>query len=66
MKLASSGNPHANTTTERIYQVLGNLVNSYNLQLTYVDNADLWMGILVAADFVLQIKYHQTKQTSPG
>ena len=28
----SSGNPHVNATIERIHQVLGNIVHSYNLQ----------------------------------
>ena len=55
-----------NATIERIHQVLGNLVHTYNLQETYVDNADPWMGILEAAAFAVQSTYHQIKQKSPG
>ena len=51
---------------ERIHQVLGNVVRTYNLQETYVYDADPWMGILSTADFAVQIMYHQTKQKSPG
>ena len=47
-KPASPGNTQANTTIEIIHQVLGNIVRTYNLQEKYVDDADPWMGILVA------------------
>ena len=47
----SPRNPHVNATIERIHQVLGNLVRTYNLQETYVDDADPFMGILAAAAF---------------
>ena len=39
-KHASSENPQAKATIERIHQVLGNLVHSYHLQETYTDYAD--------------------------
>ena len=51
-KKASSGNPQANATIHRIYQVLGNLVRTYNLDRIYVDDADPCIGILVATAFV--------------
>ena len=60
------GNPQANAIIERINQVLGNLVRTYNIQETYVDDADPCMGILLAADFAVRSTYHQTKQKSPG
>ena len=55
------GNSLAKKTIERTYQVLGNLVSTYNLQETYVDDADPWMGILAAASFVVRNTYHRTK-----
>ena len=55
-----------NATIERIHQVLGNLVHTYNLQEIYVDNADPWMGILAAAAFSVQSTYQNIKQKSPG
>ena len=39
-KPASSGNPQENTIIERIHQVLGNLVWTYNIHTIYVDDAD--------------------------
>ena len=50
-KPAYSGNPQENTTIERIHQVIGNHICSYNLQETYVDDSDPWMGI-ISADFL--------------
>ena len=38
-----------NETIEIIHQVPGNLLGTYNIQETYVDNDDPWMGILAAA-----------------
>ena len=47
-----SGNPQVNANIERIHQVLGNLVRTYNLHGKYVDDAEPWMGILAAASFM--------------
>ena len=33
-------NPQANTIIDIIHQILGSLVHTYNLQETYVDDAD--------------------------
>ena len=65
-KYASLRNPQANATIERLRQVLGNRVRTYNLQETYVDDADPFMGILAAAAFAVCSTYHQTKEKSPG
>ena len=62
----SSGNPQANVTMERIHQLLGNIVRTYNLQETYVDDAEPCMGILATEDFSVRSTYHRTKQKSPG
>ena len=62
MKPDSPGNPQADATIERIHQVLGNLVRTYNLQEIYVDDADPLMGIIAAAAFVLRSMYQWTKQ----
>ena len=61
-KTASSGDPLKNATMEQIRQVLGNIVRTYNLQGTYTDDDDLWIGILVSADFSLRATYHHTKK----
>ena len=55
----STRNPQSNAIIEIIHQVLRNLVCTYNLQETYVDDTDLWIGILAAADFSLSSMYHR-------
>ena len=44
----SSRKQQEKTSIEIINQVLRNLVRTYNLQETYVDDADPWMGNLTA------------------
>ena len=61
----SPGNPQAKAIIERIHQVLGNLVHTYNIQETYVDDADPWMGILATEAFVVHFAYHTTKNKRP-
>ena len=63
-KPVSSGNPQANATLERIHQVLGNLVRTYNLQETYVDDSGPWMGTVASSAFAVQITYCHNKQKS--
>ena len=62
----SPGNSRADGIIERIQKVLGNLVRTYNLQETYVDNADPWMGILAVAAFAVRSTYYTTKCKTPG
>ena len=66
IKPDSLGNPQANETIYRIHQVLGNLVRTYNLQETYVDDADPRMGILAAAAFAVQSMYLWNIKKTPG
>ena len=61
-----SGNPQAKSIIEIIHQVLGNLVRIYNLQETYVDEAEPRMGIFVPTDFDVRYTYHSIKDNSPG
>ena len=65
-KPASPGNPQANAIVEIIHEVLGNLVRTYHLQETYVNDADPWMGILGAETFAVHSTYHSIKGKSPG
>ena len=41
-------------------QVLGNLIRSFNLHDTYVDETDPWMVILATAAFAVRATYHHT------
>ena len=54
-KPITSRNTMYNAVLERINQVLGNLVWTFNISTqTYVDENVLWMGILSAAAFVIR------------
>ena len=44
----------SNAILERIHQVLGNLVRTFNIQQKYVDKNDPWTGILDAAAFEIR------------
>ena len=48
-KPGTLGNPIFNAILDRIHQVLGNLVQTYNITQTYVDEDDPCLGILPEA-----------------
>ena len=51
---------------ERIHRVIGNLVRTYNISQTYIDEDDPWLGILAAAAFVILSTTNRIKAYSPG
>ena len=59
-------NPMSNAILELIYQVLGNLVQIFNIQQTYVDEKDWWTGILDASTFAICPTTKRKKGYSPG
>ena len=65
-KSDSPGNPQSRAIIEILHQVLGDLVRTYNLQETYIDDVDPWMGILEAAAFAVSSTYHTNKCKSPS
>ena len=62
----SPGNTQENKIKKIIHQVLGNLVSTYNLQETYVDDADPWMVILTAPASTVRYTYHMTQGKNYG
>ena len=56
----------SNAVLEWIYQVLGNLVHTYNSTQTCVDEYDLWLGILAATEIVMISTTDILKGYSPG
>ena len=58
---ASPGNLQAKAIIERIQQVLGNILCTYNIQGTYVDDVNPWVGLLAAAAFTVRYTYHRVK-----
>ena len=61
-KPITSENPMSNAILERIHQVLGNLVRTFNIQQTYVDKNDPWTGILDEADFTIRSTTNKKKR----
>ena len=56
----------SNVILEWIYQVIGNLLRTFNVKQTYVDRNDPWMGILAAVAFVIFRTISRQKVYSPG
>ena len=65
-KPRTSGNPMSNAVLERIHQVLGNLVRTFNISQTYVDKDNPWAGILSAAKFTIFSTTNRKKGYSQG
>jgi transposase InsO family protein len=59
-------NPQANAIVERIHQVIGNIIRTFELQTNYLDEDDPWKGILSATAFAVRSTYHTTLQKTPG
>ena len=55
-------NPTYNEILERIHQVLGNLLRTFNITQAYFDRDDPWRDILCAAEFSI----HSTQNMLKG
>jgi hypothetical protein len=59
-------NPQANAIVERIHQVIGNIIRTFDLEANYLDNDNPWRGILAATAFAVRSTYHTTLWKMPG
>ena len=59
-------NPQANAILERIHQVIGNIIRTFELEKNYLDEKDPWKGILSATAFAVRSTIHTTLQQTPG
>jgi hypothetical protein len=41
-------NPQANAIVERVHQVIGNIIRTFELESNFLDEEDPWKGILSA------------------
>ena len=62
--LITSGNPTDNYILEIIYQILGNIIRTYNPLETYIEKYAPCMGILSAAAFDLRSMKYRLKSES--
>ena len=59
-------NPQANAIVERIHQVIGNIIRTFELEDNYLDEDDPWKGILSATAFAVRSTFHTTLRQTPG
>ena len=59
-------NPRANAIVERIHQVIGNIIPTFELENNYLDEENPWKGILSATAFAVRFTFHTTLQSTPG
>ena len=66
VKGSTTHNPQSNAILERIHQVIGNMIRTYELEKIYMDKQDPWSGIIAATCFGIRSTYHTTLQATPG
>jgi transposase InsO family protein len=59
-------NPQANAIVERVHQVIGNIIRTFELENNYLDEANPWKAILSATAFAVRSTFHTTLQSTPG
>ena len=65
-KPISVRNPQANVVVERVHQVIGNIIWTFELENNYIDEEDPWKGILSATAFAVRSTFHTTLRNTPG
>jgi hypothetical protein len=51
---------------ERVHQIIGNIIRTFELESNYLDEEDPWKGILSATAFAVQSTFHTTLRNTPG
>ena len=64
IKRITTKNPQVNSIIERAHQILGNVLYTFQLQQTILDEDDPWSGILAATMFVMR-SIHTTLKSTP-
>ena len=59
-------NPQANAIVERVHQVIGNIIRTFELENNYLDEINPWKGILSATAFAVRSTFHTTLRNTPG
>ena len=58
-------NPKANAIVERVHQVIGNIIRTFELESNYLDEDNPWKGILSATAFAVRSTFHTSLQSTP-
>ena len=59
-------NPQANAVLERVHQVLGNLIRTFELKERNLNKDDSWSGILAVVAWAIHSTFYTTLQATPG
>ena len=59
-------NPQANDIVERIYQGIGKVIRTFELESNYLNEEDPWTGILAATTFAVRSMHYTTLKKTPG
>ena len=63
-KPITARNPQANSIVERVHQVIGNMIRTFELENKYLDEND--PGLLAATAFAIRSTIHTTLQKTPA
>jgi hypothetical protein len=63
IKPITTRNPQANAIIERVHQMIGNIIRTFDVQ--NMDEKDPWSGILAATMFAVRATYHTMLQATP-
>ena len=58
--------PQSNGIIERVHQVLGNALRTFELDDTELDPTDPWSSFLTAAAYAIRSTYHTTLEATPA
>ena len=51
---------------EQIHQVIGNIIRTFEIETNYLNEVNLFKGVLAAAAFAVRSTYHTTLKKTPG
>ena len=65
-KPSTTYNPQSNGIIERVHQVLGNALRTFELEEQELDMTDPWSSFLAAAAYAIRSTYHTTLEATPA
>ena len=65
-KHSTTYNPQSNGIIERVHQVLGNALRSFELEERELDEIEPWASFLAAASYAIRSTYHTTLEATPA
>jgi hypothetical protein len=65
-KPTTTRNPQANSVIERVHQTIGNMIRTFQMGSSEINEDDPWSGVLAATMFAIRATYHTTTQATPA